>query len=273
MRLGGRGAGGPWPAFREGGPGHQGPFRRVRLGGAHGGVAGLRLGAVLGVLSSLLCGHSASLRPAWRSVLGPCRAGCTCRCHSGGCGLTGFCGSSGLVWLVWRRVREPARVQGGRCGSLGGRGGLPSWRWFGSWRLTVVLGRLGLPGGRSDRNCGLRQPPLHLLCAGSSRTSRGQGGAGAGPAVEAVVPLGEAFGFRHGSYSVRRPWRAIPTTSQCVGGVRWAVPCIAGGGRSWLQPSGLTSEVSSIGIGVGGGRAIHPKRCATVPSPGRGSAL
>ena len=67
--------------------------------------------------------------------------------------------------------------------------------------------------------------------------------------------------------------RARPTTSQCIGGVPWAVPCGAGGGGGWLWWwfRAVSRQWPSIGTGAGGGRATRPTRRATAPSPGWGS--
>ena len=52
--------------------------------------------------------------------------------------------------------------------------------------------------------------------------------------MEAVILPGGAIGVQHRSYSVRYVWRAIPSSSRCVGGVPWAPPCGAWGVGSWL---------------------------------------
>ena len=96
---------------------------------------------------------------------------------------------------------------------------------------------------------------------------------GAGTPVEAVVRLGGAIGVRHCSYSVRRVCRAIATYPGCIGGVPLAVLCGAWGGGSRLQPGGVTGQWPSIGIRVGGGRAMQPTRCPIVQSPAQGSGL
>ena len=187
-------------------------------------MPGLGLGAVLDVLSALICDRSGPLRPARRSVLGLCRAGPTRRRAGGGCSLTGLGGGSGPMWPVQWRVWGPACGQGGRGGVLNGGGGFPSRRRFRGWQVRLAEGCLGLTSWRQTRNRGLRQPPLLPLCGGFPCASRGDQGAGAGPAVKAGVLLGGAIGVRNCSYPVRRVWLAVPTTSYCVGAVPWAVP-------------------------------------------------
>ena len=68
--------------------------------------------------------------------------------------------------------------------------------------------------------------------------------------------------------------RARPTTSQCIGGVPWAVPCGArggGGGWLWWWFRAVRGRLPSTGTGAGGGRATQPIRRAIAHSPGWGS--
>ena len=200
-RAFGRGGGnGPWPPFGECGLG------RVRLGEAHVGVAGLDLQALLGALAALRCGCRGPGRLAQRADLGPRWAGPARRRRTWGRGAVRWGGGSGPLRLVRRHVPGPTC---GRCGggnSLGGGGGPPGWHRFGARQIGVAWGCLGPPSLRPDRNCGLRQPPLLPLCRGLSRASWGDGVAGAGPAVVAVVPLGGGIRVCHCSYPVRHAW-------------------------------------------------------------------
>ena len=73
---------------------------------------------------------------------------------------------------------------------------------------------------------------------------------------------------------VRGCRRACLTTSQCIGGVLWAVLCDAGGGGgSWRWPRVVMGWWTSISTGAGGGRATRFTRCATAPSLGWGWGL
>ena len=71
----------------------------------------------------------------------------------------------------------------------------------------------------------------------------------------------------------------LPTTSQCISVVPWAVLCSAlreggqegVGGRLWRQPRTGGGRWPSIGIGRGGGGATRPTHRAKAPSLGRGS--
>ena len=88
------------------------------------------------------------------------------------------------AWLagaaVFASCASGAPSWGGVAGlaALGGGGGHLSW--------LRLLGRRR----RSNQHSRLRQPPLLALRGGLPRPLRGDGGAGAGPAVAALVPLG-----------------------------------------------------------------------------------
>ena len=123
----------------------------------------------------------------------------------------------------------------------------------------------GLPSQRLDRLRCLRQPPLLALLEGLPRTSRGDGGAGAAPAVVEVVPLGGALGVRHHCYpgrhaSAGEPFSLPPGVSVSCRGQCCAVLRGRKGGRR----SGSCGGVSPVQAGagghpsaVGGGRGIH----------------
>ena len=104
----------------------------------------------------------------------------------------------------------------------------PLGRWPG-----VGGGCPGLLSWRPDRHRSLRQPPLLALREGLPRISRGDRGAGAGPAVLAVVSLGKAIGVRHHCSPGRharwqvRPSHYLPMLCCAVGS---AVQCPAGEG-------------------------------------------
>ena len=85
----------------------------------------------------------------------------------------------------------PPPGRGGRGRGLSGGSGLPGRHGFLGRQLGVVGGCLRLLGRRSDQDRGLCNLPLLALGGGFPRVPRGDGGAGAGPAVVAVVPLGE----------------------------------------------------------------------------------
>ena len=123
--------------------------------------------------------------------------------------------------------------RGGRACCLGGGGShLGLLKPLGR-RPGVGGGRPGLPSRQPDQHCRLRQPPLLALCGGLPRPLRGDGGAGAGPAVVAVVLLGGAIGVCHQCFPGRhawwqvRPWHYL-LVHQC-GAVGSAVRCSAGG--------------------------------------------
>ena len=147
--------------------------------------------------------------------------------------------------------------------------------------------RPGLPSGRPNRRGRLCQLPLLVLREGFPRASRGDGGAGAGPAVVAVVLLGGAVGVRHHCYPVRHAssqacplhyflvhlWCAVGSAVQCFAGGRGGgeggpavafTPCRRGPvaihghwGRSWVSQVAHTLRHSSqSGAGL---RALGPR--------------
>ena len=120
-----------------------------------------------------------------------------------------------------RASRAASRGRGGRACCLGGGGGHLGWLRLLDWRR------------RADQHRRLRQPPLLALRGGLPRPLRGDGGAGAGPAVVAVVPLGGAIRVCHPRYPGRHAWwQARPShyllVHQCRA-VGSAVRCSAGG--------------------------------------------
>ena len=163
-------------------------------------------------LLALLCGCGGPRRCArfLRRGRPPCRR------RAGGRGRGRGVARRGLRFL---RVRAG---RGGGAGCLGGGGGRPGWP--------------RLPGRRRrpDQHRRLRQPPLLALREGLPRPLRGgDGGAGAGLAVVAVVPLEGPIGVCHHCYPGRHAWwQARPShyllVHQCraVGSAVW---CSAGG--------------------------------------------
>ena len=152
------------------------------------------------------------------------------------------------AWLAGAAVSAccasgaPFPGRGGRACCLGGGGGHLGW--------------LRLPGRRRppDQHRRLRQPPLLALCEGLPRPLRGGGGAEAGEAVVARVPLGGAIRVCHHCYPGRHAWwQARPShyllVHQCraAGSAVW---CSAGGGGGW----GASCGVSPARPGAGG----HP---------------
>ena len=126
------------------------------IGDASGSCAGAtpRIGGVPGAAVAATAWLAGAAVPASRAPGAPSRGGAATACCFGG-------GDGHLGWL---------RLLGRRPGVGGGRPGLPS--------------------RRPDQHRRLRQPPLLALRGGLPRPLRGDGGAGAGPAVVAVVPLG-----------------------------------------------------------------------------------
>ena len=268
-RLGGNGLS---PSFRLGGLG------RIRFGEAQVGMAVSGMGALLFALPALCCGRGRPLQLAWRSALGPRRAGPARRRRSRCCGVIGLSGSSGPMLSVSRRVRRSSRVRESRGSSLGGGGGLLGQHRFGNRQFRVAADRFGLPSSQPDRKRGLRQLPLLAICRGFPRACRGDESVIAGRAVEVVVPLQGAIGVRPCSYSVRRSWLQT-CLSYHLHVRRWcalggALQCQGGGkGGSWWKPRLVMGQWSSTGIWGGGGRAIWPAHCATPPDPRRGLGL
>ena len=177
--------------------------------GAHG-PCGVRRNPSRALLA-LLCGCGSP-----QQCVRLLRRGCPpCRRHAGGRGRGRGVARRGLRLLrVWAG-------RGGGAGRLGGGGGRLGWPRF--------PGRRRRPDHRR-----LRQPPLLALREGLPRPLReGDGGAGAGPAVVAVVPLEGPIGVCHHCYSGRHAWwQARPShyllVHQCraVGSAVW---CSAGG--------------------------------------------
>ena len=115
----------------------------------------------------------------------------------------------------------PLPGRGGRACCLGGEGGHLGW--------LRLLGRRRRP----DQHRRLRQPPLLALREGLPRPLWGDGGAGAGPAVVAVVPLRGAIRVCHHCYPGRHAWWQARFSHyllvhQCRA-VGSAVRCSAGG--------------------------------------------
>ena len=136
--------------------------------------------------------------------------------HSRGRGVARW--GCGLCFL---RVWGPDPGRDGRTCCLGGGGGHLGW--------LRLLGRRWRP----DQHRRLRQPPLLALRGGLPRLLLGDGGAGARPAVVAVVPLGGAIRVCHHCYPRRHAWwQARPShyllVHQCRA-VGSAVRCSAGG--------------------------------------------
>ena len=127
-----------------------------------------------------LCGSGSPRRCALflRRGYPPCRRRAGGRGWGRGMARWGCC-------LPFLRVRGPLPARGGRACCLGGRGGHLGW--------LRLLGRRRRP----DQHRRIRQPPLLALRGGLPRPLRGDGGAGAGPAVVAVVSLGGAIGVCH----------------------------------------------------------------------------
>ena len=146
---------------------------------------------------------------------------------------------------------RPPRGLGGRGRSLSGGDGLPGQHKLLSGQFGVIEGRLELLGRRPDQYRGLCQPPLLALREGFSRAPRGDGGAEAGPAVVAVVPLGGAIGVRHRCYPGRHVWlHACPSHYLLVH--QWraagsAVWCCEGGRGGGGAGGGDASGRSGVG--------------------------
>ena len=173
--------------------------------------------------------------------------------------------------LRFLRVWGPLPGRCGRACCLGGGGG--------------DLGWLRLPGRRRrpDQHRCLRQPPLLALREGLPRPLRGGGGAGAGPAVVAVVPLGGAIGVCHHCYPGRHAWRqARPShyllVHQCraVGSAVW---CSAGGRGGGGRGPAVASAPHGRGLaaihrhweGRRGSHAAHASRHSSQSWAGPGA--
>ena len=160
-----------------------------------------------------------AMRPVPAPGLPPCRRRAGGRGQGRGVARSG-CG------LRFLRVWGPLPGRGGGGGCLGGGGGHLGW--------------LRPPGRRRrpDQHRRLRQPPLLALREGLPCPLRGGGwGAGAGPAVVAVVPLGGPIGVCHHCYPGRHAWwLARPShyllVHQCraVGSAVWRSAGGRGGG-------------------------------------------
>ena len=138
---------------------------------------------------------------------------------------------------------------------MNGGGGPPGRHRIWSWLLGVAGGSPGRLSRRPDQDRGLRQPPLLRLPRGFPRASWGDGGAGAGPAVVAVVPLGLAIGVGHHSYPDRCAWLQASLSYylpvhrwRAMGGGGWC----RGGERSWRWPRLVMGWWPSTGNGAGG---------------------
>ena len=160
-----------------------------------------------------------------------------------GCGFSPLC-ARGALW-----------GRGGRARSLGGGGSLLGWRRSPGRGLGVGGGCLGLPSRRADRHRRLCQLPLLALREGLPHASRGDGGAEAGPAVVAVVPLGGGLGVEHHCYPGRHAWwQACPLNYLLVllcCAVGRAMQCFAGGGG---EGGGAAVRLAPCGRGL---VAIH----------------
>ena len=170
---------------------------------------------------------------ARRNPLAPCLLSCAAAAALGD--ASGSCAGAAPLPAVCRGPRpgprrgSPGSPPPARQGGAGRRG----------WPLGRRGGRLGWPRfpgrrRRSDHRR-LRQPPLLALREGLPRPLwGGDGGAGAGPAVVAVVPPEGPIGVCHYCHSGRHAWwQARPShyllVHQCraVGSAVW---CSAGGG-------------------------------------------
>ena len=176
----------------------------------------------------------------------------------------------------------PARLgpppgRGGRATCLGGGGGHLGWLRLPGRRPGVGGGRPGLPSWRPNQHRRLRQPPLLALRGALPRPLPGDGGAGAGPAVVAVVALGGAIGVCHHCYPGRHAWWQLRPSHylpvrQCRA-VRSAVQCSAGGrgggdGGAAVASAPYGRDPAAIHQHWEGRR---PTRRATAPRLGQGS--
>ena len=136
-------------------------------------------------LLALLCGCGSPRRCArfLRRGTPPCQRRAGGRGRGRGVARWG-CG------LRFLRVWGPLPARGGGACCLGGGGGHLGWLRLPGWQR------------RPDQHRRLCQPPLLALREGLPRPLRGGGGAGAGPAVVAVVPHGGS----HRSLPSRLSW-------------------------------------------------------------------
>ena len=141
---------------------------------------------------------SAAALPGLHGACPPCLR------RAWGRGVAGRNGGCGPIC-----AQGPSWEQGASGSGLGGGGGLPGQHGYLGRQLGVTRGRLELLGWRPDRYRGLRQLPLLALRGGFPHVSWGEGGAGAGLPVAAVVPLGGAIGVRHRCYFGRRAWLQV----------------------------------------------------------------
>ena len=176
-------------------------------------------------------------QPLWAPCLLSCAAAAALGDASGSCAgaapLAGGVPGAAAGAAAWL-----AAVSASCASGRGGAAGLAAWA-----AGAAVLGWPRFPGRRrrSDHRR-LRQPPLLALREGLPRPLwGGDGGAGAGPAVVAVVPPEGPIAVT--LVGMRGGRRALPTTSWCISAVPWAVPCGAlrggggegVGGRLWRQ--------------------------------------
>ena len=200
-------------------PSGKAAFGGYVFGGAGVGVAKLGVGAVLGALPAF--GRGCGGRQL--GARGPFSAPAACRGPRRG--------QPARHRSPWP-IRPPSRWQGPR----------PEWQEWPPWLARVPglapRGHQGLPrAARSAVRPVLRPPPADAPRAlrGFCRVPRGHGGAGAGLALVAVVPLGGAIGVRHRCCPGRHTWlQACP--SHYLLGHQWravgsAVWCCEGGGR------------------------------------------
>ena len=212
------------------------PVGKAALGGyGLGGLVWVWLGLVWAqYFAPSLPSAAAAAAPG--EAPGPVRGHPSRRRRAGGRGRGrgAACGGRGLSPLC---ARGALWGRGGRARGLGGGGGLLGRRRSPGRRLGVGGGCPGLPCRRPDRHRCLRQPPLLALREGLPRASRGDGGAGAGPVVVAVVPLGGGLGVRHHCYPRSHAWwQACPLHYLLVhlcSAVGSAMQCFAGGGGGW----------------------------------------
>ena len=227
-----RGADGLRPPLGEGGLGW------VRLGGSHVGVAGLGEGAVLG--PSLLSAAAAAVP----SEAPGARAGPVPRasCVPGAVGrLAGAEAAAPCAYGAspWGGLAVAATLAEGAASPASTSSGAGDW------------GSLGAVWGCSAGG------PTGTAASASCRSSRSAGVSPAHPSVTGERELDWRW-WRSSSWGkpsesdiatilvgVRGCRRARPTTSQCIGGVGWTVPCAAG----WAEGGALVVVVAQGGQG------------------------